>query len=241
MPALQTLNGGRKDPGPPQPGPHVRLRARGGSGCCTGGGTLEGPEAIPPRGHLSPPATLLGSAATLARPASPAVTVPWGLVQQAQGGQRKACSREHSRHGADTSHKEWSEPGDEGEAKETGGRRLVNQPYSIILGGEGREDCRGGRDGRMRWRGGRDGRGGGLEGNRERLCEGPQGPPASPRPSVGLCTDPGPSRLTPRRAVCELGASSKHKQASAYFGNGGGRPRGQGKRTPCRGGSDRSL
>ena len=66
-------------------------------------------------------------------------------------------------------------------------------------------------------------------------------PQPSPRPSVGLCTDPGPSRLTPRRAVCELGASSKHKQASAYFGNGGGRPRGLGKRTPCRGGSDRSL
>lgn len=93
----------------------------------------------------------------------------------------------------------------------------------------------------MRWRGGREGCGGGLEGNHERLCEGPQGPPAEPQAECGAVHR---SRAIPAHAeaaVCELGASSKHKQASAYFGNGGGRPRGQGKRTPCRGDSDRSL
>ena len=162
--------------------------------------------------------------------ASPAVTVPWGLVQQAQGGRRKACSREHSRRGADISHKERSEPGDKGEAKERGRRRLVTQPCPIILGGEGRpggeeetgvgESWRGAVRPRVRVRG---------------------APRPSPRVSVGLCTDLRPARLKPRRAVCELGASSEHKQASVYFGNRGRRPRGQGKRTPCRGSSARRL
>lgn len=74
-----------------------------------------------------------------------------------------------------------------------------------------------------------------------RPCVRVRGPRPSPRVSVRLCADPRPFRLMPRRAVCELGAPSEHKQASVYFGNRGGRPRGQGKRTPCRGGSTRSL
>ena len=83
----------------------------------------------------------------------------------------------------------------------------MNQPYLVILGGEGKEEGDAGR-------GGRDGCGGGLEGSCETPCEGPWGPRPSPRLSVGLCTDPRPSRLMPRRAVCELGESSEHKQAS---------------------------
>ena len=55
---------------PPRPGPRVRLQARAALVQVQRQDPGE-PVAIPPRGHLSPPATLLGSAAAPARPASP--------------------------------------------------------------------------------------------------------------------------------------------------------------------------